>query len=132
MVTRWHSGNFSGLITVTQGEDVTKGAINFFDEKFCLKQIVEKPSAAQVEAFRAQGLLKPGDPIWYNAGIYMFRPVLFEFTARLQKSPRGEYELPDATTAMLRAGHQVAGCQTEGRWVDVRDTETLRGLEGEQ
>lgn len=129
MVTRWNSGNFSGLITVTQGEDVTKGAINFFDEKFCLKQIVEKPSAAQVQAFRAQGLLKAGDPIWYNAGIYMFRPVLFEFTARLQKSPRGEYELPDAITAMLQAGHQVAGCQTEGRWVDVRDPEVLAELE---
>lgn len=132
MVNRFNSGNFAGLITVTIGEDVTKGAINFFDGEFCLRQIVEKPSLMQVNDFKAQGLLKEGDPVWYNAGIYMFRPVLFDFTARLQKSPRNEYELPDAITAMIRAGHKIAGCKTEGRWVDVRDPETLRGLEGEQ
>ena len=129
MVTRFNSGNFSGLITVTVGEDVTKGAINFFDKEFCLRQIVEKPSPSQINDFKAQGMLKEGDPVWYNAGIYMFRPVLFDFTATLQKSPRGEYELPDAITAMLRAGHKIAGCKTEGRWVDVRDPEVLAELE---
>lgn len=129
MVSRFNSGKFSGLITVTVGEDVTKGAINFFDNEFCLRQIVEKPSAAQINDFKAQGLLKEADTVWYNAGIYMFRPVLFDFTAQLTKSPRGEYELPDAITAMLRAGHKIAGCKTEGRWVDVRDPEVLAELE---
>ena len=129
MITRFKSGHFSGLITVTVGEDVTKGAINFFDSEFCLRQIVEKPSPSQINDFKAQGVLKEGDPVWYNAGIYMFRPVLFDFTSQLQKSPRGEYELPDAITAMLRAGHKIAGCKTEGRWVDVRDPEVLAELE---
>jgi dTDP-glucose pyrophosphorylase len=129
MVTRFNSGNFSGLITVTVGEDVTKGAINFFDSEFCLRQIVEKPTPSQINDFKAQGLLKEGDPVWYNAGIYMFRPVLFDFTSQLQKSPRGEYELPDAITALLRGGHKIAGCKTEGRWVDVRDPEVLAELE---
>ena len=129
MVNRFKSGKFSGLITVTEGQDVTKGAINFFDSEFCLRQIVEKPSPAQVNDFKAQGLLKTGDPVWYNAGIYMFTPALFEFTAQLQKSPRGEYELPDAITALILAGHKIAGCKTEGRWVDVRDPEVLAELE---
>lgn len=132
MVKRFGESDFSGLITVTEGQDVTKGAINFFDKDFCLRRIVEKPSAEQVAEFRAQGLLKKGDPVWYNAGIYMFTPALFEFTARLEKSPRGEYELPDAITAMLRAGHKVAGCKIEGRWVDVRDPEVLAELEKEK
>jgi dTDP-glucose pyrophosphorylase len=132
MVKRFKEGNFSGLITVTVGEDVTKGAINFFDSEFCLKRIVEKPSAQQVAEFQAQGLLKKGDPVWYNAGIYMFKTALFDFTARLQKSPRGEYELPDAITAMLQAGQKVAGCKIEGRWVDVRDPEVLAELEKEK
>jgi UDP-N-acetylglucosamine diphosphorylase / glucose-1-phosphate thymidylyltransferase / UDP-N-acetylgalactosamine diphosphorylase / glucosamine-1-phosphate N-acetyltransferase / galactosamine-1-phosphate N-acetyltransferase len=129
MVKRFQSGQFSGLITVTVGEDVTKGAINFFDGEFCLCQIVEKPSAERVAEFQAQGLLKKGEPVWYNAGIYMFRPALFDYTARLQKSPRGEYELPDAITAMLNDGHKIAGCKIEGRWVDVRDPEVLADLE---
>ena len=54
-----------------------------------------------MEQLRREGWLKPGVPAWYNAGIYIFRPVIFEFTSRLQKSPRGEYELTDAISALI-------------------------------
>ena len=131
MVRRFGEGNFSGLLTVTHGEDVTKGGLNFFDDEFCLKRLIEKPSPTQVEQLRQDGWLKPGEPVWYNAGIYLFRPVLFEFTARLQKSPRGEYELTDAISALVAAGHRLAGLEIVGRWVDVRDPEVLASLEGE-
>ncbi len=129
MLKRWTSGKFSGLVTVTGSEDVTKGGLFFFDGNFCLKHLVEKPSQAHLAELRSQGWLKPGDTAWYNAGIYLFDPVLFEFTAKLQKSPRGEYELTDALTAMLAAGHQMAGLQIDGRWVDVRDPEVLASLQ---
>jgi bifunctional UDP-N-acetylglucosamine pyrophosphorylase/glucosamine-1-phosphate N-acetyltransferase len=129
MLRRFKEADFAGLLTVTAGEDVTKGAINFFDEQFCLRKLVEKPSAAQLEELRASGWLKPGDPAWYNAGIYMFKPVVFEFTSRLQKSPRNEYELTDAIIAMVQAGHRIAGLKIEGRWVDVRDPGVLAALE---
>jgi dTDP-glucose pyrophosphorylase len=129
MLHRFASASFSGLLTVTQGEDVTKGGLNFFDDQFCLRRLIEKPSAAQVEQLRAEGWLKPGQPVWYNAGIYIFQPVVFEFTARLQKSPRGEYELTDAISAMVAAGHRIAGCEVAGRWVDVRDPDVLAALE---
>ncbi|HAB19169.1 MAG TPA: nucleotidyltransferase family protein [Verrucomicrobiota bacterium] len=128
MLKRWHEGEFAGLLTVTEGEDVTKGGLNFFDERFCLTRLVEKPNAAQLEELRATGWLKPGAPAWYNAGIYLFRPSLFDFTAKLPKSPRGEYELTDAISAMIAAGHMIAGLKIEGRWVDVRDPEVLAGL----
>ena len=129
MLDRFASAAFSGLLTVTQGEDVTKGGLNFFDDQFCLTRLIEKPSAAQVEQLRAEGWLKPGQPVWYNAGIYIFRPVVFDFTARLEKSPRGEYELTDAVSAMVTAGHRIAGCEIVGRWVDVRDPDVLAALE---
>jgi len=129
MVARFGEGDFSGVITVTPGEDVTKGGLNFFDEGFCLKRLVEKPSLAQVEQLRAEGWLKPGQPAWYNAGIYIFRPSLFEFTARLEKSPRGEYELTDAISAIVATGQKLAGLEIQGRWVDVRDPEVLAKLE---
>jgi dTDP-glucose pyrophosphorylase len=129
MANRFQEAEFSGLITVTPGEDVTKGGINFFDEQFCLKRVVEKPTSGQLDQFQRDGWLKRGQPIWYNAGIYIFRPALFEFTARLQKSPRGEYELPDAINAMLEAGNRIAGLEIKGRWVDVRDPEVLAALE---
>ena len=129
MTARFGAGDFAGVITVTPGEDVTKGGLNFFDDQFCLKRLVEKPSAAEVEQLRREGWLRPGQPAWYNAGIYIFRPELFDFTARLQKSPRGEYELTDAISALVAAGRKLAGLEIQGRWVDVRDPEVLAALE---
>ena len=132
MIQRFQAGRFAGVITVTAGEDVTKGGLNFFDENFCLKRLVEKPPAEQLEQLRREGWLKPNEPVWYNAGIYIFTPSIFEFTARLQKSPRGEYELTDAISAVITAGHKLAGLKIQGRWVDVRDPQTLAKLEAER
>ena len=131
MIKRYNEDYFSGVVTVTGSEDVTKGGLFFFDDKFCLNHLVEKPSPAQLEDLRKKGLLKSGDTAWYNAGIYIFRPSLFEFTAKLQKSPRGEFELTDAILALIQQHHPLAGLKIEGRWVDVRDPEVLASLEGE-
>lgn len=129
MLARWREGGLGGLLTVTAGEDVTKGGLNFFNDRFELTRLVEKPSEAQLAELRAEGWLKPGQAAWYNAGIYVFQPALFDFTARLARSPRGEFELTDAITAMVAAGHVVAGVRIEGRWVDVRDPEVLASLQ---
>jgi NDP-sugar pyrophosphorylase family protein len=129
MIERYDEGGFAGVISVKPGEDVTKGGLNFFDESFLLKRILEKPGPEQVEQLRREGWLKPGEPAWYNAGIYIFNPSIFTFTARLQKSPRGEYELTDAINGMLAVGEEFAGYEVKGRWVDVRDPETLTTLE---
>ena len=130
MVARFESGPFDGVITVTPGQDVTKGGLNFFCPEFCLLQVVEKPGAAEVEHYTREGFIKPGEPVWYNAGIYIFKPILFQFTSNLQKSPRGEYELTDAINGMCKAGFKLAGLKIAGRWVDVRDPETLEKLQG--
>jgi len=129
MVARFTSGDFAGLVTVTRGEDVTQGAVDFFDAAFCLRGLVEKPTPAQVTQLLREGWLKPGEPVWYNAGIYVFQPLLFDYTTQLRKSPRGEYELTDAISAMASAGLKVAGLEIEGRWVDVRDPQVLAALE---
>ncbi|MGD1083732.1 MAG: sugar phosphate nucleotidyltransferase [Verrucomicrobiota bacterium] len=130
MLRRYGAGPFSGLVTCWGGsEDVTKGGLFFFDKDFCLEQLVEKPTPAQLEELRRQGRLRPGQTAWYNAGIYIFKPLLFQFTARLEKSPRGEYELTDALAALLAAGHRLAGLPIQGRWVDVRDPQVLASLQ---
>ena len=129
MIGCWGDGEFAGLVTVTGSEDVTKGGLFFFDAAFSLEHLVEKPSANQLAELREDGWLKEGEPAWYNAGIYIFQPALFTHTARLEKSPRGEYELTDALTAMLAVGDTLAGLAIEDRWVDVRDPEVLSGLQ---
>ena len=131
MVHRYNEHYFSGVLTVTGSEDVTKGGLIFFDQKFCVTRVVEKPSAEKIEELRREGFLKAGVTAWYNAGIYIFRPSLFEFTARLEKSPRGEYELTDAISALIQTRHPIAGLEIQGRWVDVRDPEVLAALDKE-
>ena len=131
MIHRFNEDYFSGVITVTGSEDVTKGGLVFFDDQFCLKRLVEKPGPEQLEKLRRDGWLKAGDTAWYNAGIYIFRPSLFEFTAKLQKSPRGEYELTDAISALVETNHRIAGMKIPGRWVDVRDPDVLAKLEAD-
>ena len=129
MLKRWAGGELSGLVTVTGSEDVTKGGLFFFDGTFCLNHLVEKPSEAQLDELRSENFLKDGETAWYNAGIYIFQPTLFQHTARLEKSPRGEYELTDALSSMLEAGESIAGVEIAGRWVDVRDPDVLRALQ---
>ena len=104
------------IISVKKNEDVSKGGAVFVNERFELVDLREKP--------------QPGEPTspWYNAGVYAFRPSIFQFTARLQKSPRGEYELTDAIRALAQSGCRVQAFELTGAWADVRDPEVLAEL----
>jgi len=130
VVTRFTGGNFAAVVTAVEGEEVAKGGFLIFDDNFCLDALIEKPTPEELHELRHSGKYKEGDSIWYNAGIYIFQPSLFEYTGKLQKSERGEYELTDAIMAMRLAGHTVAGQDIKSSWVDVRDPEVLRSLHG--
>ena len=105
-----------GIITITRGEDVSKGGAVFVNERMELVDLREKP--------------KPGEPTspWYNAGLYAFRPGIFDFIAKLKPSPRGEYELTDAIRDLAHSGKKVQALELTGEWADVRDPEILAKL----
>ncbi len=104
------------ILTVTRGEDVSKGGAVFVNDEMELVDLREKP--------------KPGEPTspWYNAGLYAFRPSIFDFTAKLKPSPRGEYELTDAIRDLAQSGKKVKALELTGEWADVRDPEILAKL----
>jgi len=108
--------DIEAIITVTRGEDVGKGGAAFLNERMELVDLREKSP--------------PGEPTspWYNAGIYAFRPSIFEFTAKLKPSPRGEYELTDAIRELAQSGKKVRALELTGEWADVRDPEILARL----
>jgi dTDP-glucose pyrophosphorylase len=108
--------DIEAIITVTRGEDVSKGGAVFLNDQMELVDLREK--------------LPTGEPTspWYNAGIYAFRPSIFEFTAKLQPSPRGEYELTDAIRELAQSGKKIRALELTGEWVDVRDPEILARL----
>jgi dTDP-glucose pyrophosphorylase len=108
--------NVEAVITVTRGEDVSKGGAVFLNDRMELVDLREKS--------------QPGEATspWYNAGLYAFRPSIFEFTAKLKRSPRGEYELTDAIRDLAQSGKKVRVLELTGQWADVRDPEILARL----
>jgi dTDP-glucose pyrophosphorylase len=108
--------DYEAIVTITRGEDVSKGGAVFVNEQMELVDLREKP--------------KPGEPTspWYNAGLYAFRPGIFDFIARLKPSPRGEYELTDAVRDLAHSGKMVKALELTGEWADVRDPEILARL----
>jgi dTDP-glucose pyrophosphorylase len=104
------------IISVTRGEDVSKGGAVFVNDQMELVDLREKSKAGQATS------------PWYNAGIYVFRLSIFEFTAKLKRSPRGEYELTDAVRELARLGKKVKALELTGEWADVRDPEILARL----
>jgi UDP-N-acetylglucosamine diphosphorylase / glucose-1-phosphate thymidylyltransferase / UDP-N-acetylgalactosamine diphosphorylase / glucosamine-1-phosphate N-acetyltransferase / galactosamine-1-phosphate N-acetyltransferase len=104
------------VVSVKRNEDVTQGGAVFVNENFELIDLREKPKAGE-----------PTSP-WYNAGIYAFRSSIFDCIAKLERSPRGEYELTDAIRNLALAGNKVQALELMGDWADVRDPEILAQL----
>ena len=65
---------------------------------------------------------------WNSAGFYAFRPVIFDYLAKLEPSPRGEYELTSALAAMLADGLDLRISPVEGPWRDVGRPEDLAAM----
>ncbi|MBU6400108.1 MAG: nucleotidyltransferase family protein [Verrucomicrobia bacterium] len=128
-IRRFSETTSSGLLTVTYGEDVTKGLSVLLDKDFYVEELIERPSDSQMKQLLAAGQLKPYGSVWRDAGIYIFRSSLFDFTCRLECSPRGEYELTDAVKKMLISGRRLMGLEIGNRWVDVRNPEVLASLQ---
>lgn len=59
------------------------------------------------------------------AGFYAFSPAVFDGCRAIAPSARGEYELPDAITWLIRRGHPVAASPLRGSRVNVNTPEDL-------
>jgi len=104
------------MISVKRSDDVSQGGAVFVNDKFEMIDLREKP--------------QPGETTspWYNAGVYSFRASIFDYIARLQRSPRGEFELTDAVRDLAQSGKKVQALELTGAWADVRDPEILTQL----
>lgn len=103
---------FDAVLTVKEVDDPHRGGAVYIKGDR-VEKIVEKPPKGS------------STTQWVNAGVYCFRPSVFDELERLPLSPRGEYELTDAVTRMLARGRTYAWAAIYGFWRDIGRPEDL-------
>lgn len=106
-----------GLLSVNWVEDPCRGAAVYVDPANRIERIVEKPPPGTATTH------------WNNAGIAVFEPTVYDFAATVSPSARGEYEIPDAISAMITAGKAIYAFPLQGFWSDVGTPEDLARVE---
>jgi len=86
-----------------------------------LEGIVEKPTDADLPA--------PGEPLRVSMNCWRFEPSIFEACRRIEPSPRGEYELPDAVAwAMAALGVEFHAVTVDSPVLDLSRRSDLAGV----
>jgi dTDP-glucose pyrophosphorylase len=106
----------AAVLGVKHVDDPYRGAA-VYEENGMVTRIIEKPPQGTSTTH------------WNSAGLYTFRPVIFEHVAKLDPSPRGEYELSDAIASLIAGGERVLLYSMKGAWRDVGRPEDLRPAE---
>jgi dTDP-glucose pyrophosphorylase len=101
------------LLSLARVDDPYLGAAVYVDEDHRVTKIIEKPTRST------------STTPWNNAGIFVFDPIIFEYTANLTLSPRGEYELTEAFYHMLDEGKELRGFPLTGYWGDIGTPEDV-------
>ncbi len=94
------------VLGVKHVEDPYQGAA-VYEEEGVVTRIIEKPPVGTSTTH------------WNSAGVYAFRPGIFTELAKIQPSPRGEYELTAAIFGLLEQGKRVLLQPLYGEWRDV-------------
>ena len=113
----WGAGG--ALVALNWVADPCRGAAVYLNEDKTITRMEEKPAPGTATTH------------WNNAGLFIFAPLIFEYTARLRPSGRGECELPDAITALIAAGHTARGLELTGGWRDVGTPEDYAAINAE-
>jgi dTDP-glucose pyrophosphorylase len=106
----------SGVLGVKHVDDPYQGAA-VYEQGGVVTRIVEKPPKGSSTTH------------WNSAGLYTFRPVIFEYLSKLEPSPRGEYELTTAIANLIASGEKVMMYAIKGGWRDVGRPEDLTAAE---
>jgi len=96
----------AAVVAVKEVDDPWQGAA-VYERDGVVTEIIEKPPSGTSRTR------------WNSAGIFAFRPAVFEALRRIGRSPRGEYELTDALKVLIREGRRVRMQPLERGWRDV-------------
>jgi len=117
--------------------DLKKLIDKFYKEKLdCLLALskVRDPERFGVPVIKGKRIMevqeKPKNPQsdFAVTGIYFYRPAILEAVNNIKPSARGEYEISDAHTYLIKKGYKVGYEEITGWWKDTGKPEDL--LEG--
>jgi len=104
------------VMGVKYADDPHQGAA-VYEENGRVARVVEKPAFGT------------STTNWNSAGLYAFRPEIFEELERVPLSPRGEYELTSAIVQLIEKGRTVRMYRIAGDWLDVGRPSDLQRAE---
>ena len=107
----------AALLAVNRVDDPWAGAAVYADADGRVTRLVEKPPRGT------------STTQWNNAGIMAFAPQVFDYARAVPRSPRGEYELPQAVARMIADGQLVRALPVRGPWSDVGTAADLAAAE---
>ncbi len=113
MLDYFHANACDALLGLNTVDDPYRGAAVYIDEDRNIVRMVEKPP---------QGTSTTN---LNNAGLMVLGGDVFNFTARLKLSPRGEYELTDIFGMIREEGRRLKGYVLSGYWKDVGTPQDL-------
>ena len=113
MIDYYTAHKYHTLLGLNKTEDPCRGAAVYMDEDNTVIKIIEKPPKGS------------SSTNLNNAGLMILAPEIFDYTAKLKISPRGEYELTDVFDMIRKDGKIIKGYILSGYWKDVGTPEDL-------
>ncbi len=112
MLDHYQSSNCDCVLALSKVEDPKAFGVPRFDGAGNLIEVIEKPASP------------PSDLA--VIGIYIYGPKMyFDAFDKIKKSSRGEYEISDVHTVLLREGRRVGYKEITGWWKDTGRPEDL-------
>lgn len=97
----------NGLVAMVKHHENWRLGVPYFDKQGNLQKIIEKPKNPP-HKFAMPGI--------YFADSNFFKS--FKGNDKVKPSPRGEYEIPDPFTWMIRHGYRVLAKEYKAKWLD--------------
>ncbi|MFX1240752.1 MAG: bifunctional sugar-1-phosphate nucleotidylyltransferase/acetyltransferase [Promethearchaeota archaeon] len=109
IIQKYKEQEYEGLITLIEVENPQDYGIIKINSKELVEEIIEKPLPNQNAGNLA------------NAGIYLFKPLIFKAIEKTQKSIRNEYEFTDSMQILIKEfGAKIIGANIHNYfWSDI-------------
>ncbi len=101
-------GDCDGVMSLNYMEDPSAGgAVYMTEDESKVVKIAEKQPKEECTSH------------WNSAGIFVFKPIIFDYLRNLPPSARGEYEISDAINNLIADGAVIRPYFLKDIWCDV-------------